>query len=106
MQNKDNEKDDCELSLEKFYAIYYDIPGTWYLGRLIERHYQNSFKVKFFISNLETFVWPKNKDVQIVQKRFIFYGPINLVGSEPFQIKRHDLIQIRQNYKRVKTKIT
>lgn len=87
------------IEREKHYAIYYD--DTWYLGRLIEQMGSSS-KIKFLQSKLEAFVWPKREDIQIIDNNFIFYGPINMVGSYPLHITRHDRLTIIKKYKEFK----
>ena len=34
-----------------------------------------------------THEWPRSDYVE-VEKQFIFYGPINLLGSDPFQVTK------------------
>lgn len=45
------------------------------------------------------FVWPKTPDSSVIERKYIFYGPIALVGQEPFDIKRFDNTNIKIQYK-------
>lgn len=87
------------IKLESYYAIYYD--ARWYLGRLIERCEPGKFRVKF-LQDLDTFKWPKKDDIQNVHQYFIFYGPVSLLGSEPFSLKRNDMATIQKRYRALK----
>ncbi|CAG9765751.1 unnamed protein product [Ceutorhynchus assimilis] len=87
------------IETEKYYSVYYD--DQWYLGRILNIN-GSECNVKFLIKQLDAFVWPKQEDIQLVDKQFIFYGPIDLVGSSPFQLKRVDLNKINKLYKDLK----
>lgn len=84
---------------EKYYAVYYDT--GWYIGRVLEIM-EDKCKVKFLKADLDNFFWPKNNEVHDVSLSFIFYGPIYLVGSYPFQLKRFDKLNIHNIYKKLK----
>lgn len=84
------------ISVEKYYAAFYD---TWYLGRIVESLDDHIYKMKFLKSELDQFVWPKKPDIQEINKKFIFYGPISLLGSGPFRLKRQEKINIEKALK-------
>lgn len=86
------------VEIEKYYAVFYE--EDWFLGRIIEN--QNGVKIKFLKKDLDQYIWPKNEDMQVVQEKFIFYGPINLLGNSPFFLKRPDKIAILKKYKNLK----
>ncbi|KAF5288441.1 hypothetical protein FQR65_LT02093 [Abscondita terminalis] len=88
------------VETEKYYAVSYD--EGWFLGRVIEAEPSGSYRVKFLKQNLDHFVWPKTTDIQSVTKNFFFYGPLDLVGTGPFQVKRYDLNNIKKKYKEFK----
>jgi len=84
---------------EKYYAIIYD--SGWYIGRILEV-LENNCKIKFLKAELDKFKWPKVDDIQLVPQQFIFYGPISLIGCNPFDIKRSDKCNIQKLYKKLK----
>lgn len=63
---------------------------------------ENTCKIKFLREDLENFVWPRSDDIQEIDNKYLFYGPINILGSNPFQIKRYDRISITKIYKKLK----
>lgn len=48
---------------------------------------------------MDKFVWPRSDDTDVVNKKYIFFGPIDLVGAGPFELKRHDYLNIVKKYK-------
>lgn len=87
-----------EVLLEKYYAVFYD--DNYYIGRVID-NCDNKIKIKFLKSELNSFIWPRD-DVAFVEKKYIFYGPIELVGTGPFMLKHSDLAAIHKKYKLLK----
>lgn len=98
-------KTDISIDLESYYAIYYD--NMWYIGRITKQssNMSGSYEVKFLQKDLDEYKWPQKDDVQNVDKTFIFYGPLSLIGSNPFSIRRSDTIQIEKKYKDLKRKL-
>lgn len=88
-----------EVLLEKYYAVFYD--DNYYIGRVVD-YCDNQIKIKFLKSELNSFIWPRVEDVAFVEKKYIFYGPIELVGTGPFVLKHFDLAAIRKKYKLIK----
>ncbi|KAF5285344.1 hypothetical protein FQA39_LY04443 [Lamprigera yunnana] len=75
------------IELEKYYVVYYD--SGWYVGQIIICNVEtDTYTVKFLEEFLGSFSWPKKDDLQTVEKKFLFFGPINLNHSYPFQIER------------------
>lgn len=60
------------------------------------------FKIKFLKPVRDQWIWPKTDDLDNVRAQHIFYGPLKLVGSGPFSMSRHDLIEATNTYKRLK----
>lgn len=58
--------------------------------------------MKFLKEELGKFKWPKIDDLQVVPTKYIFYGPISLIGSNPFDIKRYDKCEIIKLYNNLK----
>lgn len=85
---------------EHYYSVYFD--EDWFIGRIIEKIDENKFVVKFLEKNFDKFVWPKREDIQEINRHFIFYGPIQLEGNDPFSVKRPDLLRIKNKYKSLK----
>lgn len=85
---------------EHYYAVLYD--EGWYVGRVVEKLDGDVFRMKFLKQEVNVFIWPKNDDITEVNKKIIFYGPIQLIGSGPFQICTNDLGAINKQYKNYK----
>ena len=63
-----------------------------------------TFKIKFLFQNLEVFKWPRKDDIQEVEKKYIFYGPINMEGVNPLTISQSDRKLIINQFKNIKKK--
>lgn len=74
------------------------------MGRVIDFWDENKTKIKFMKKDLDNYIWPRTEDIHTVENRFIFYGPIDLVGNYPFKIKRSDDLRIIKEYKDLKKK--
>lgn len=90
-------KSSLKLKIEQYYAVYYSDLG-WYIGRIIEK-INKTIKMKFLKEDLQTFYWPKPDDIQIIQPVQIIYGPIKMIGCNPFSISRTDRCNIIARYK-------
>lgn len=66
----------------------------WYNGKIMEETEQDKFKFQFLQQDLNVFRWPKIADIAVVHRKYIFYGPVNLIENGPFQINRHDNLRI------------
>lgn len=86
--------------LEMYYGVYYDL--DWYVGRVIDFPDEGLSKVKFLKKVLNNFNWPEHEDIQTVQNKYIFFGPIKLDGNGPFTISRGQINKIRLVYAKVK----
>jgi len=100
-ESSESSQDDNIISIqtEKYYAIIYD--SGWYIGRILEIT-ENNCKIKFLKAELDKFKWPKVDDLQLVPQKYIFYGPISLIGCNPFDIKRSDKCNIMKLYQKLK----
>lgn len=99
----ENKSKILEILIEKYYAVFYD--NNYYIGRVIEHCNKDNVKMKFLKSELNSFVWPRDEDVAIVRIKFIFYGPIELIGNGLFTLKQTDLLIINKMYKSLKSKL-
>lgn len=98
----ENEPEDEEISItvENYYVEnYYD--NMWYIGRVLDIH-KNVSKVKFLKYELDSYIWPHEDDIHNVENHFIFHGPVSLLGSGPFQLKRFEKNLIEKKYKKIK----
>lgn len=90
------------IELENYYSVFYD--DNWYIGRIIEFDNNSEMcKIKFLQETDVGFKWPSADDVQIVEKKFILSGPIQLMGNLPFHINyetRRNIIFLYKNYKK------
>lgn len=101
-QSIDEKNLKIDIKLESYYAIYYE--DTWYLGRVIDFWDEYKTQIKFMKKDLDNYIWPRKEDIYTVENRFIFYGPIDLVGNYPFKIKRSDGLRLIKEYKNQKKK--
>lgn len=101
--NSDEEYKDLIIHEEKIYAVFYD--EDWYLGRVIEI-YPEEVKVKFLRKTIqksnEDFTWAHKHETYNIKKKYLFHGPINLIGNDPFSLKRSDKLQVTEKYKSLK----
>ncbi|GBN42624.1 hypothetical protein AVEN_91885-1 [Araneus ventricosus] len=90
------------IELEKYFSVYYD--DNWYIGRVAEYDANSEMcKIKFLQETDLGFKWPSVDDVQMVQKKFLLAGPIELSGNLPFYIKyetRRDIIALYKKFKK------
>lgn len=100
IESSDDEKNTeiINIKVEHYYAVIYD--NGWYIGRVININ-ENQYTIKF-LKELDKFKWPNNDDIQIVPRKYIFYGPIELIGFSPFEIKRSEKLKIIKMYKQLK----
>lgn len=87
-----------DIGPENYYAVAYD--KQWFLGKVMNILEGDTFKVKFLKQSGDQFVWPKRDDIDTVEKKYFFHGPIELTGFAPFTLKRHDLVSIKRLYKK------
>lgn len=91
-----------DIEEEKYYAVYYET--SWYVGRIIKKN-KEACQIKFLKEELDEFIWPKPDDVQDVEFKYVFFGPVDLSGNNPFKIKRADRLIINKMYKQLKQEI-
>ncbi|XP_066584552.1 uncharacterized protein [Prorops nasuta] len=94
--NFDNTSKKLDVILKKYYAVFYD--DTFYIGRVIDMQ-DEKIKLKFLKLELDHFEWPRDDDIAIVDKEFLFYGPIEILGSSPFFLNFRNLSAINKQYK-------
>ena len=101
---------DCEIEVEKYYAVYYTEPLKFYVGRVIKIDCQcgsvvgGHLKMKFFEENLLTkeFEWPRKLQLECVPVQFLFAGPLQLEGSGPFRIESSNL---KEKFEKIKSQL-
>lgn len=91
------------IELERYYCVFYDTYSNlhWYVGRVIGKC-EEKYKIKFLKEELNYLVWPKTDDIQMLEKKFIFYGPLQLQGMGPFHLRREDIVHIKNTFKKIK----
>lgn len=97
---------------EKYYAVIY-FEG-WYVGRIINKipskiqdetapnSAPNMYLMKFLKQDLGSYIWPKQEDVAKVEDTYIFYGPLQLIGTGVYNLKRTDINNIEKLYRKRK----
>ncbi|XP_031350432.1 uncharacterized protein LOC116176097 isoform X1 [Photinus pyralis] len=90
------------IQQEAYYAVCYE---SWYIGRIIKVVDNAKSEIKFLKLELDKYVWPREDDKQIVNNKFIFYGPVSLMGNGPFHLRRNEKIKIEQIFKTIKKEL-
>lgn len=100
--SSDNDSNDAivNITLQNYYAVYYDT--SWYIERVLNIIGKNKFRIKFLKEKLGEFEWPRTGDVQVVERLYVFYGPVILCGAGPFKVNDEDRRNIASNYKQLK----
>lgn len=87
--------------LENYYAVFYDL--NWYVGRVLDFPDEGLVKVKFLRQGLgDSYEWPLHDDIEVIDSKYVFYGPIKLIGSGPFLIDEKCKRRINLKYKSLK----
>lgn len=92
-----------DIKVEHYYAVYYD--DSWYIGRVIEIIDESMSRIKFLKEDLHHFIWPKRDDIQQVQNKYIYYGPIILQGVGPFSLTESVRARTINGFKDIKRKL-
>ena len=84
--------DRFEVSIESYYAVFYD--SQFYIGRALSIEPLQKIKFKFLHETFpQAFNWPINDDIDIIESKFVFYGPVTLVGTCPFSLPDYNKIK-------------
>jgi hypothetical protein len=62
----------------------------------------NQYKFKFLKFSLHNFIWPRVDDIQVVEKDYIFYDPITMIGLGTMTISENDRQKIITKCKELK----
>lgn len=74
-----------DIQIEQYNAVFYD--SKPYFGRVLAID-GAEVQIKFLHSASSTsFAWPKRDDITSVNKRLIFFGPVEILGHGPFHIQ-------------------
>ena len=81
-----------------YYAIYFD--KSYYIGRVIKKM-GNMITVKYLYKDKlkRNYNWPNTDDIEDVNIKFVFFGPVEIVGTIPFHINE---IEISFRYRELK----
>ncbi len=91
------------LMTEKYYAVYYE--EKYYIGRITSL-FEKESNVKFLKEIMKnSFTWPKKPDEECVKKSYIFWGPLTIVGNDPFFLSVGDISKIKFAYMQLKQKL-
>lgn len=93
-----NQDNTVVIKIENYYAVIYH--NGWYIGRIIQLNKNNNCTIKFLKNDSDKFVWLKKEDVQVISRKYIFYGLISLIGCKT--LKRSHKSKILKFYKNVK----
>lgn len=103
VESEDEEKSEnkkVHLEVEKYYAVFYE--EQYFIGRIV--NIEDLLVIKFLKEITENnFVWPQKDDVDKVDPKYVFYGPIALRGNEPFSIDNAIHRKIRCCYRQFKS---
>lgn len=60
--------------------------------------------IKFLQEILENkYTWPTKADIANVPKNYIFYGPVDMIGNDPFTVDSDILKRIKISYRKMKS---
>jgi hypothetical protein len=84
LQNAKNVIENIQNSIEehRYYAVYYD-KDLFYVGKVTKVE-GSEVCVKFLERGAGNLRWPKRDKIETIDIRYIFYGPIDLKGVDPF----------------------
>lgn len=91
-----------DISINEYYCVYYD--EGWYIGKVTGIE-ENKYQLKFMNQKDNCFIWPKQDDIDVIEKRFIFYGPVQLIeksgrrGAEKWFLNDLQKMEIINKYK-------
>jgi hypothetical protein len=82
------------IETNSYFSVYYEDPPKYYIGRVLtsckcDAVPGDHFRMKFLEKDALTqmFSWPRKVDVECVLPMWIFGGPLELIGHEPFTVK-------------------
>lgn len=92
------------LRHEEYYAVFYE--EQYFIGRITSIDHKNSKATIKFLKEISenSFLWPTKNDVDEVHLFRIFFGPLDLIGNEPFSIDNIVLKKIKTAYRAFKVK--
>jgi hypothetical protein len=79
----------CEITVEKYYGVFYPnakgklCDNAFFIGKCVSIEDED---VKFEWLKLKSlanwsFCWPKKADIELLDPRFIFAGPLRIIGT-------------------------
>jgi len=85
-----------------YYCVYYEAPPKYCIGRVLnpctcEAIAVGHYRIKFLKSDAltGTFTWPCSEDIECVLLVWIFAGPVQLNGHDPFTVNDLDDIEAK-----------
>ena len=79
--------------------MYYD-KDPYYIGKIIKVVDKENVEMKFLEKGAGNFRWPKRDIVENIRKKYIFYGPVKLQGSNPFVVDSNAIYHAYKCYKK------
>ena len=84
------------LKVDDYYAV--DYVSCYYFGRVIQiqgqfAQFKFLHRVRLGADAGEIFNWPTRDDVADVHVSCVFYGPVHLIGNNPFKIMEHEQVK-------------
>lgn len=102
-ESKRDEKREISIEMEKYYAVYYD--NEFYIGRLVKEdgeYFTFKFLHRLRQGDNKLYDWPQRPDTETIHGKYVFGGPLKLIGTGPFVV--NNLHEIEALYHRIKTR--
>ncbi|GBN16964.1 hypothetical protein AVEN_228700-1 [Araneus ventricosus] len=68
-----------------YFAVYCD-SDPFYIRKVTKVIDEQNVKMKFLEKGAGNFCWPKRDKLEIINVKYIFCGPVILIGSNPFDV--------------------
>ncbi|GBO28260.1 hypothetical protein AVEN_248198-1 [Araneus ventricosus] len=68
-----------------YFAVYFG-NDPFYIGKVTKVIDEQNVKMKFLEKGAGNFHWPKRNKLEIINVKYIFYGPVILIVSNPFDV--------------------
>ncbi|GBL81082.1 hypothetical protein AVEN_83154-1 [Araneus ventricosus] len=87
------------LKEQVYFAVYYD-NDPFYIGKVTKVIDEQNVKMEFLEKGAGNFRWSKRDKLEIINVKYIFYGPVILLSSNPFDVDNAVINMAYKCYKR------
>ena len=80
------------MDVGSYVAVYYE--KTYYIGRLLQKPQPTVLTCKFLHKGCgNTYMWPHMDDIETISSKFVFAGPLTILGHGPFTFSEQEDLQ-------------